>query len=195
MFPDFITNINWIDIVMGCVLARAIYIGVRTGFVIEFFKLLGIVLGTFLALHYYVRLGDFLHTKLWMPAEMVNIIAYLLLWILAVLVMKFIRDGWMLILKTQANPVIDKWGGFILGIIRGLLICGLVYTLFFLTRNPYLGKKSKDSFLGFYLVDLSPNVYSGCFDGFISKFFSDEKRNNDVFKLKDIEEKPKKKSK
>ena len=193
MFPEFLTNINWIDILMGCILARVIYISIKNGFITEFFKLLGILLATFLSLHFYVRLGDFFHAKLWMSRDFGNMVAYLILWILTVVVMKFVHDGWTLIFKTQAVPSIDKWGGFILGITRGLLICGLVYTLLFLTRNPYFGKKAKDSFLGFYLVDLSPNVYSGFFDGFIGKFFPDERKNNDVFLLTDIKEKSKRK--
>ena len=184
MFSEILVNLNWIDILMGCIFVRCVFIGATNGLVIELFKLLGMLFASFTTLHYYVRFARFLHQTLAVHAVVNILLSYVLLWLFVVLIFKIFRDGWMIVLKTEAHASINKWGGFFFGLIRGVLVCGLTFQLLFVSDNKYLMKNAKTSMSGFYLMDLSPGIYGGFFDNFISKIFPQEGKNEEVFKLK-----------
>ena len=192
MFSNILTTINWVDILMVCLMGRVIFIGVKNGFVTELFKLAGGLFATFVAFHFYGRLGELLHKYFWVPAGGQNVTAYVLLWSVVVLAFKFLRDGWMLIIKMEAQPAIDKWGAVIVATFRGLLICSLVFVLFLLTGNKYMSKKARHSFTGFYLIDLAPSIYNAVYDGFVGKLFPHEEKNKEALSLKDVDVKEKK---
>ncbi len=52
MLMDFLKSLNWVDILMALVFARIIFIGIKTGFMIEFFKFWGVLFSTVISLHY-----------------------------------------------------------------------------------------------------------------------------------------------
>ena len=49
----FITELNWVDILVLILIFRVCYISLRTGLVVEFFKLFGTLAAIYLSLHYY----------------------------------------------------------------------------------------------------------------------------------------------
>lgn len=184
MFDNFWTHFNWLDVVLIIVIIRIVFIGVVQGLVVEFFKILGIFFATFLGLHYFIRGGKFLHQALAMPSGVAEMISFLIVVSLVVLTFKFIREGWLLILKMEAKPGFSQWGGGALGAVRGLLICSLVLFFIYLTGNQVLVKYADHSMVGSYLRDLSPKVYKATFDGFLVKFFPDEENNKkEVFNI------------
>ena len=184
MFSKILSNLNWIDIVLVVIVLRVIYIGLKQGFVIEFFKLLGTFVASFIILHYYSAFGQVIHVYAFIPQAVQHAIAFLLLWFLVVLIFKFIRDGWMLLFKGEAHPAIHKWGGFSFAVLRAALICGLTFLLIFMSGNSYLIKTAKQSYLSPYLADISPKIYGICFDNFVGKLFPNERKNVMVFPAK-----------
>ena len=150
---------------------------------VEFFKLIGMLVATFITLHYFTSFGEFLGGFLPLPLHFMEFISFLALWMVVVLVFKVIRDGWLLLIKTEAQETLNKVGGALTGIFRGLLVCGMVIMAFFLSGNHYLTKTSNASFSGFYLTNFSTGVYESCFDNLVSKFFPKEKKNLDALKI------------
>ena len=53
MLTHLIKSINWIDVALVFLLIRMIFVGVKNGFISEFFKFLGIVVAAFISLHFY----------------------------------------------------------------------------------------------------------------------------------------------
>ena len=63
MLMDFLQKINWLDIVSLAICVRAVFIGVKKGFVVEFFKSLGILFSVFITLHYFSDVTVFASTQ------------------------------------------------------------------------------------------------------------------------------------
>ena len=180
MLREILANVNGIDVVMGCIILRSLFIGYFTGFVVELFKIVGMLLATFVTLHYYTEATGLLEQKFIASSAFNQPIAFILLWFLVVLVLKFIRDGVLLLMKVEAHSVLDRWSGVFLAAGRAALICGLFFSLIVVSGNKPLIKSAKKAFLGFYLLDISPQVYNGIFDGLVIKFFPEEQKNERV---------------
>ena len=60
MLTHLIKSINWIDVALAFLFIRMIFIGVKNGFISEFFKFLGVVTAVFVSLHYYSFLAAWL---------------------------------------------------------------------------------------------------------------------------------------
>ena len=63
MLTHLIKSINWIDVGLAVLLIRMIFVGVKNGFVSEFFKFLGVVVAVFVSLHYYSFLAAWVAEK------------------------------------------------------------------------------------------------------------------------------------
>lgn len=183
MLNEILTSVNWIDIMMLCVMIRGLYVGAMQGAISELFKATGLFFSIFIASHYYTRVAEFLHEGLFIPLDLAHPWAFGALWIIVALIFRVVRDGWMIILKTDNKSAVGQCLGAVIGLLRSILICGLLFFLALLIPNQYLSRNVDHSVLGFYLLDLSPQVYKATFDKMISKLFPEEKENNKVFKV------------
>jgi hypothetical protein len=118
-----------------------------------------------------------------MSLNLMELVSFLVLWIGVVFVFKVIRDGWMLLIKTEAQEAFNKFGGALTGAFRGLLVSGMLVIVLFLSGNQYLIKSINTSFSGFYLTTFSTGIYESCFDNLEAKFFPKEKKNLSVLKI------------
>ncbi|MFA5088594.1 MAG: CvpA family protein [Candidatus Omnitrophota bacterium] len=181
MLEEILANFNWIDLLMACIVIRAIVVGLKSNCVVELFRLAGILFANFIILHYYSRLGEILNKYAFIPAVAQGIFAYILLWLTVVLVFKLIGEGWTQLLRIEPHPNLNKWLGFVSSSVRGLLVCSLTFTLFIIAGNQYLEEVSRKSFTGFYLGEISPKIYKFSYDRVVSKFFPEEHLNANVF--------------
>lgn len=180
MLREILANVNGIDVVVGCVVLRSLFIGYSRGFVVELFKLFGMLLATFITLHYYTQVTGILEQKFIASSTFNQPVAFFLLWCLVTLVLKFIRDGVLILMRVEAHSGWDRFGGVLLAAGRAALICGLLFSLLIIAGNKALVKSVKKSFSGFYLVDISPRVYSAIFDGLVVRFFPEEQKNENI---------------
>ena len=181
MIEDIFTNFNWVDILIIIVIVRIIYTGMKSNILVEFLALLGVVIANFVTLHYYSRFSDFLHDKLFMPEVVQDFFAFLLIWLTIYVLFKLIINGWTLIIKAQAHPTVDQWGGAILSFANSLFVAGMIFMLFLVSDNSYFQKIAKQSFTGFYLADFSPKAYQYFYDNLVVKFFPNEQLNEKAF--------------
>ena len=192
MISDILNDLNWIDILMGCIVLRCIYIGATRGLVVEFFKLLGAFFATFINLHYCNKLAKFLESTLSIPPEVNRILGFVFLWLAVFVLFKIISEGWQLILKTEAHPVVNKWGGIVIAIPRAALVCSLTFTLIFISNNELLVRMSRSSLTGYYLIPLSSYIYEVVYEKIVVKLFPKEEENKKIIKLIKNEEEKKK---
>ena len=187
MSLDILKNINWVDILIGAISIRIIYIGTKNGFIVEFFKWIGVLFSIFITFHYYSNLAKILQSRLPISGSIAQSLCFVLLWSLVFLMFKLIREGMMLMLKIQAHSLLDKWGGLLVSILRSILIGSLVLVFLQVLGVEYITKNVRKSFLNDYLFDIAPKVYEVSYDGFVDKFFPSEKLNLAVFKLKTVD--------
>jgi hypothetical protein len=93
----------------------------------------------------------------------------------------------------EAKPGVSQWGGGILGALRSLLICGMLFSLCVISGNKTLNAYAENSVAGTYLSDISPKVYQAVFDGVLIKFFPEEKINKAALSTAEKEKLSKKK--
>ena len=181
MLKELLITIGWIDILMGCIVLRCFYIGFTKGFVVEFFKFLGMVFASFITLHYYFKIAQLLQPLISIPFVYCELVAFILIWLVCVFVFKIIRDGLMVFIKMEAHPIVHKAGGGVISLARASLICSLTFSLLFVSGNRFLIRSSRSSFSGFYLIELCPKIYWSGYDNFVGKIFPKDKKNKEVF--------------
>ena len=188
MSLDILGRLNWVDIFLCLILVRAVYIGLRSGFVIELFKLLGIFFAVFISLHYFSGASHFLQEKVHLPSGPADFASLGFLWSVVVLAFKFIREGIMLLFKVEAHSTLDSAGGFIASVVRGFLICSLATLLLRASAMEYFTNNIDNSLGAAKVVGIAPRVYEATYQGFISKFFPSEEFNESVSSLANISE-------
>lgn len=157
---EIFQRINWVDVLVVILLFRTSYIGARTGLSNEIYKVIGVVLGLYLAMRYYSPLGSRLNVNISLPQELVDGITFLILILLAMLSLKLVGMGLTKIVKLTFSDSINKWIGFLAGLFRGALIVSLLFALFGIIQIDYLVKSvGERSLTGPYIQKLAPYVY------------------------------------
>jgi uncharacterized membrane protein required for colicin V production len=179
MLLEIIQKLNWIDLVIVIVMLRALYIGLKRGCVNEILQLLAIVAAILIVFHYYPFCSRFLENRIFFKAEIAKSLTFFVLWVVVALVSTFVRGGVYLLFKIEAKSFFDKIGGLAIAIVRGALIASLILSLFMTTGSEYLSRNIKSSFLSPRVAPLAPDVYKFVFKEFVSKYFPNEKMNQD----------------
>ena len=189
MLIDFIKHLNWIDILLACVCARAVFIGIKTGFIVEFFKSLGILFSIFITLHYYSTLTVVLASQITsFELPTLAILVFWALWFLMTYVFKLIREGLMMVFSVQAHPNVDRWGGAFLACLRGVVVSSMVFYALLLTYNPDIIKVAQNSLARNAVSYLPTGIYAGVFNGFVTKFFPQEKISEEALAVPQLSE-------
>jgi uncharacterized membrane protein required for colicin V production len=193
MLMDFFIGLNWIDILMAVIFARIVYIGVKKGFVVEFFKFWGVLFSVFLTLHYYSVLADWLATQVSFagPKE-IRIFVFLCIWLFLTFVFKLVREGLTALFTVQPHPLLEKWGGGCLAVLRGMLICSLTFFALLLSLNPDVLKLSEKSWSKYTVGSLASHIYFSTYWAAVIKFFPAEPVNQEALAVPRLIERKKK---
>lgn len=177
---EIFRHLNWIDLLMVAVLIRAIYIGIKRGFVDEFFHLVGVVVTIFVVFHYYPLVSSFLERRTFLSVKSSNWIAYLFLWGVVALLAKLIRDGFRIIFKVETVSFVNKCGGFLVCFGRAILLASLIIWFLFITGHTYIQENIRASVSGSRLAQAGTILYQKTFEGFVVKLFPDERLNREI---------------
>lgn len=172
--------VNWIDILALAIIIRIVSIGMKKGFVLECFKIGGVFCAVFITFHYFTEMARFLSGYAKMDAARLEVLTFGLLWGLVILIFKFIREGWMMLLKVEVHPILDGWGALLISLLRGILLCALTISFLYTSNVKFMKDDIMRSISGSYLLRISPQVYKLCYSGFVGKFFPEEKLNTKV---------------
>jgi uncharacterized membrane protein required for colicin V production len=188
MLLDIIEQFNWVDIFVLILLLRICYIALKTGFNIESFKFLGTILAVYLALHYYTGLADWFKAHLSvmeekMPLEFLDFLCFVVLAIFGYVIFWFLRETFSRFIKMEAVPRLNRWGGFIFGIGRGILLSSLVVFILLISGIGYFKASAQQSYLGSRLFQAAPSTYATIWNRLMSKFMSKEKFNNTILEV------------
>lgn len=189
MLLDIIKKLNWVDVFVIIILVRIGYVAFKTGFTIELFKLLGTVFAIYVSLHYYTVISDTIlrrgATTEKVPLEFTDFVSFLLLVIAGYLVFVFLRSVFYRFIKMEVAPNLQKWGGLVLGMLRGFLCVSLIIFILVICSFDYSKDSVKDSYTGKSLFKIPPATYSWLWNNVTSKFMNNEKFNKTILEIQD----------
>jgi uncharacterized membrane protein required for colicin V production len=183
MLFNVIKQFNWVDISIIILVLRICFTSYETGLPVTLFKLLGTLAALYLSMHYYTWLSDQLMRLPFarvFPLTFMDFVCFLVLMVLGYGIFIFLRIMVHRFLKMEAVPVLNKWGGLVLGIIRAVLVAGLFIFSLRISTAGYLMRSAVKSYSGTYLLHVAPSVYSWMWYGVASRFAVNEKFNSTV---------------
>jgi uncharacterized membrane protein required for colicin V production len=183
---QILSQFNWFDIFALIIICRISYVALKTGFTTEIFKLLGIIFATYLALHYFSTLSEFVHGRLGLKIislVLLDLLAFIFLVLIGVVIFVFLRLTFLRFLKMEAVPHLQRWGGFVLGFIRSFFVIGLISFLFVAFNLTYLERGVRLSYSGGQFFALAPRCYKWIWNNLTSKFMTQEKYNPSISQI------------
>lgn len=154
---------NYIDIVILVLMAAFGFGGWRKGIITEAATLLGLGIGLYGAFHF----SDFTADKLvqWFEInpKYLNVIAFVVTFIVLAILVNLLGRLIARLVKTINLGFIDRIGGFLFGLAKGLLICSLLVMLLntLQVKNIIKDKDKEASVLYPYVEMAVPYVYQG----------------------------------
>jgi uncharacterized membrane protein required for colicin V production len=190
MLSDIFRHFNWLDILVIIILLRTVYIAFKNGLSAEFFKLFGIILAIYLSLHYYTVFSDWMgrhlpKMKAKLPLDFMDFFAFALLVFPSYFISVLLRGGIFRLIRIEALPKLNKWGGLFFGICRGVLLVGLVVFILVISSIDYLKASVNSSYLAKRFLRVAPDTYGWLWKKITSKFMTKEKFNETIFEVQE----------
>lgn len=154
---------NYIDIVILVLLAIFGFGGWRKGLITEAATLLGLGFGLYGAFHF----SDFTSNKLLEFVEInpkyLNVISFVVTFIVLAILVNLLGRLVAKLVKTINLGFIDRIGGLVFGLAKGMLICSLLVMLFNSMQDKEIikPKAKEESMLYPYVERAVPYVYQG----------------------------------
>ena len=151
---------NWVDVLFVTLLIRICYVAFKSGFLPEFFRLLGLLAAFIFSFNNYTLVSQFLstHTK-WTGAEP-DAISFLFIFLLIIFLFKIFAVTTTSLLGKENISGPNKIVSLVLGFGRGVLLISLVYIFFVNSPFEYLSRSTEDrSLSGQYVSGVAPFVY------------------------------------
>jgi len=153
-------RINWVDVIAVILLIRMGYIGFRLGLGVELVKLAGTVGGFFLSFRVYQAVGDFLASKTFLSTEWAAALSMSVLTVAGYFVLTRLLRLLEHLAKLTFDKKIDRLGGLLIGMARGLLTASVVLTILLQLPSPYLQAAIQEkSVSGKTVSRMAPAVY------------------------------------
>lgn len=184
MLSKYFIGINWADFIIIGAIARMCFIGTKTGIGIELFKLFSLWLATVVSYQLYTTpLSDYLNTRLpALPLDAGDVFVFCASIAAITVLLRIIRESFFLLVKIEAEDALNKWGGFLLGALRGVWVASIALYIMTISTVEYLEVSAKSSLFGHRIINFAPSIYKGSHDILISKFFPGLEINPEVQK-------------
>lgn len=154
--------LNWVDILIIILMLWGAYIGFRKGLVFEIFKSTGIVTAIVVSLYNCCRLGRYISDHSFVTLYYASIFSVIVLLIAIVFIFKLIRLVAERLVKIEFRPLLEGFGGLILGLARGGVLASIILVcLAWLPARSIEDAIDQKSYLGPWLVEVSPAIYDG----------------------------------
>jgi len=138
---------NWLDIVIFCILGLLVINGIRKGFILSLATLIALVLGIWAALHYSGFMSSFLIKTFHPTGNWLIILSYSLTFLLVVIVVIIIGKLLEKVVKTVGLGLANRLIGGLFGLLKGIL--GVSVLLFFIItfdpKEKLITRKTKET--------------------------------------------------
>ena len=154
---------NYLDIIIAVLLIAFGIGGLRKGIITEAATLLGLGLGLYGAFHF----SDFTADKLlhWIEInpKYINVISFIVTFIVVAILVNLLGRVVTKVVKELNLGFVDKIGGFVFGIAKGILICSLLVMLLnVFNLTGVVKEKTKEESRLYPWVEMAvPYIYQG----------------------------------
>ena len=178
MITHLIKSINWIDVALGILFIRMIFVGVKNGFISEFTKSLGVVVAVFVSLHYYSFLAAWVVRKTSFTWDYWDLVVFAGLWFVVSFFFKLVKDSLLLLFKAETtHQGFDKYAAGIVAVGRGILVCSMAMFLVLLSHNGPVTRMTLHSYSFKIAGRTAVSTYSFLYNHLVSKFCVGEHYN------------------
>ena len=178
MLTHLIKSINWIDAGMAVLFIRVILVGVKNGFLSEFFKCLGLIVAIFVSLHYYSYLAALAAQKLHFNWQYWDLLMFVDLWVAVMFFFMLVRYGTLMLFKAETiHEGFDKYSGGFLAVVRGILVCSMAIFTILLFHHQSLSLMALHSFSFKIAGHVDVSIYSFLYNHVVDKLFAGEHYN------------------
>ncbi|MBU3958369.1 MAG: CvpA family protein [Candidatus Omnitrophica bacterium] len=184
-----IRQFNWLDIVVLILILRIGYIALKNGLPVELFKFFGTIFSVYLSMHYYVLWAVYLQERI--PLKNISLgflrlFSFVALSALGYFIFLLLRKVFYRLITVEPVEKLNKWGGFILSMLRGILLLSLILFILVISNISYLNKSARNSYLGRRIFKVAPFVYSGLWNNLVSKFRTAEEFNKAILEVQPL---------
>lgn len=159
----FKAKMNYLDIIIAIILFVFGWKGLRKGLIIEVVTLLAFCVGIYGAMHFSDFTAAHMQDFMEIDPKYLNTVAFVLTFIVLVVLVNLIGKLVSKWVKSMNLGFFDKLGGFLFGIIKGVLLCSVL--LMVLNNFQLLGvvkpEVKEKSKLYPYIEQTVPYVYRG----------------------------------
>ena len=154
---------NYIDIVILVLLVGFGLLGLRKGIITEAATLLGLGLGLYGAFHFSDFTANLLVERVSMDPKYLNLISFAVTFVVVAVLVFLLGKLVAKMVKAINLGFVDKLGGFLFGLVKGVLICSLLLMLLNALNLKHVIKDEtkKESLLYPYMEQAVPYVYQG----------------------------------
>lgn len=115
---------NFLDIILGLLLAWGIYKGIKNGLFIELASLAALIVGIYAAIHFKYIIGDYITEQWEWNENTINIAAFILTFILVVLIINLVGKLLTKVAKAAMLGTLNRLAGAIFGALKMAIIIG-----------------------------------------------------------------------
>lgn len=152
---------NWVDVVILLTVVRGIYVGYKSGLSQEFFRFLALIAAYYSALIFHADVARFIAEHSLIKEKWALLIAFIgvatFFFVLVIVLFKLLQK-WV---RLEFANNLNTYGGALAGGLRGLIIVSLIlFALFFIPDQFVKRQIYTNSFLGYYAIEYTPNIYA-----------------------------------
>ncbi len=154
---------NYLDIIIAIILIVFGIRGLRKGLIREVVALLAFGVGIFGAMHFSDFTADHLKDFMNIKPEYLNVVAFVLTFVILVVLVNLLGRLISKLAESLELGFFDKLGGFLFGVLKGVLLCSVFVLL--LNNLQWTGiikeEVRQGSFLYTYVEKTVPFIYRG----------------------------------
>jgi len=153
---------NYLDIIILCILGLLIINGIRKGFILSFATLIALILGIWAAIHFSGFMNNFLYKTFHPSGTWLTILSYVTTFLLVVIIVTIIARLLEKIVKTVGLGIINRLIGGLFGFVKGFLaISFLLFILVHFDTNEFIiSHKTKETSHCYPYIDMAFPIYT-----------------------------------
>ncbi len=156
------SQMGWVDIIFLIVFGAGIFIGLRSGLTKVLPRLFGVLGAQVVAIEYSKPLAEFLKDRIFVPAQILEIVLFPLFAIGSIILVRFLFQLLAFFATVDFKPPFNGVGGALVSGFQFLLLLGLVTSFLALFPVPFIQETftADRSFSGPYLAQSSKEVHN-----------------------------------
>ncbi len=152
---------NTFDLIILLILGIFCVKGLFKGMVLEIFTFIGLLIGYLVALRLKSDLSGLIQKFIHLPDMLVNTVAFLVIFMLIIILFRYIAGRIRQIVKWTFLGWVDRGGGLLIGLLKGSLIASLLVLLIsIIPLSERVEKEQENSLLFSPISTVAPAVFN-----------------------------------